>query len=430
MFKNNLRATFAIVVVAVMVSLGYAEAQDSNKIKVETVAENLDVPWQMVFVPDGRIFFTERGGDVRIIEDGKLLERPLEKIDVGFGEGGLLGIALDPDFAENNFVYLYYTYTDFVFTHNRVSRFVEDNHQLVEEKVLIDKIPGGVIHDGGRIKFGPDAKLYITTGEAGNPSISQDVESLGGKVLRINPDGTIPDDNPFGDSPVYSYGHRNPQGLDWDPKTGKLVITEHGPSGEKGFAHDEINVIKPGGNYGWPEVVGDHKGDKEFVNPILHTGQTTWAPSGATFYTSDNIPQWQNKFFVATLRGEHLRMLDLDLENGQVISSEPLFKNEFGRLRDATIGPDGDLYLLTSNKDGRGSPQENDDRILRIVAVPAEDKEYSAPLKQFSDGVEPQEVVCRENRQLVLKSSDESPVCVFPETVMKLVKRGWAEKVE
>ncbi|MCZ6583008.1 MAG: PQQ-dependent sugar dehydrogenase, partial [Thaumarchaeota archaeon] len=240
--------------------------------------------------------------------------------------------------------------------------YTEKDNVLADEIILVDKIPGSIIHDGGRLKFGPDEKLYITTGDAGNADSAQDLNSLGGKILRINQDGTIPSDNPFADSPVFSYGHRNPQGLDWDPVTGKLVSTEHG-----GFAHDEINIVEAGKNYGWPKVIGGEH-DPDFVDPILHTGDDTWAPSGATFYDSDNIPEWENKYFVATLRGNHLRMLDLDVESNQVVSSEALFSN-FGRLRDASMGPDGNLYILTSNQDGRGSPAKNDDKILRIVAI-------------------------------------------------------------
>ena len=184
------------------------------------------------------------------------------------GEGGLLGIALDPNFEENHYIYLYYTYSDFFTPYNKVVRFTESQNQLSKEFVLLDKIPGQFAHDGGRLKFGPDGKLYLTTGDSLNSDLSQDLNSLAGKILRINPDGTIPDDNPFPNF-VYSLGHRNPQGLDWDPKTGMLVNSEHGPSG-----HDEINVIEAGKNYGWPEIVGDETHSK-YVSPILHTGKET-----------------------------------------------------------------------------------------------------------------------------------------------------------
>ena len=182
----------------------------------------------------------------------------------------------------------------------------------------------------GRIQFGPDGKLYITTGDAGNPALSQDKNSLGGKILRINSDGTIPEDNPWENSLIYSYGHRNPQGLDWD-ESGNLLVTEHGPSGIRGKAHDEINLIIPGTNYGWPDIIGDES-KESLQNPILHSGDDTWAPSGAEFYDGDKIPQWTGKYFVATLRGNHLHMIDFDAENKKIISHEKLFQDEFGTI--------------------------------------------------------------------------------------------------
>jgi len=392
--------------------------------QVETVAENLEVPWGIAFAPDGRIFVTERVGNLRVIEDGILNPEPVKILDVSGFEGGLLGVALDPNFDENHLIYLYYTYNDFFSTYNKLSRFTESDNELSDELILLDKIAGGPIHDGGRIKFGPDGMLYVTTGEAGIPDRAQDLDALGGKILRINPDGTIPDDNPFENSPVYSYGHRNPQGLDWDPVTGKLVISEHGPSGERGFAHDEVNVIEPGKNYGWPKVVGDET-DTSYTSPILHTGDDTWAPSGASFYDSNNIPEWENKYFIATLRGNHLRMLDLDIEQNEVISSEALFQGEFGRLRDASVGPDGNLYILTSNRDGRGSPESNDDRILRIIPISQTVEDLLSPLKQFKLGVEPLDVKCRDGLVLLLRSTTGTPACVTPSTSEKLVSYGW-----
>ena len=415
---------FKLILIAIVILSYSVTSAAGQNYQVETVAENLEVPWAIAFAPDGRIFVTERIGQLRVIENGVLNPEPIKILNVGGIEGGLLGIALDPNFEENHYIYLYYTYNDFLSTFNKLSRFTESDNKLSDERVLLDKIPGGPFHDGGRIKFGPDGKLYVTTGEAGNRALAQDLDSLGGKILRINSDGTIPDDNPF-DSPVYSFGHRNPQGIDWDPVTGKLVSTEHGPSGERGFAHDEVNVIEPGKNYGWPDIVGDET-KPELISPLLHTGDETWAPSGATFYNSDNIPEWENMFFIGTLRGNHLRMLDLDLETNQVLSSEALF-SEYGRLRDASMGPDGNLYILTSNRDGRGSPEPNDDRILRIVPVIIPQIAYfPPPLKQINEGVSPDHVTCTEGLELVLKKSNGMPACVKPTSVEKLIARGWA----
>ena len=277
------------------------EGEESTKSKpqhisgytVETVAENLTIPWSIDWLPDGTALFTERNGNLRVIQNGELLQEPLLSLGVGAGEGGLLGVTVDPDFEQNNFIYLYYTYNELVTTSNKVVRYQLTDGKITEDKVLIDGIPGASYHDGGRVQFGPDGKLYITTGEAGNPELSQDMNSLGGKILRINSDGTIPEDNPWKNSPIYTIGHRNPQGIDWD-ESGNLVATEHGPSGWRGSAHDEINLIIPGANYGWPDVIGDETAEG-LQNPILHTGDDTWAPSGADFYNGDEIPQWKGK---------------------------------------------------------------------------------------------------------------------------------------
>ncbi len=424
-FQAFIIFVFVIIFFGGSVSLVYG--QEFENYKVETVAENLEIPWAIAFAPDGRIFFTERVGALRVIEDGQLRLEPVMVLNAGGGEGGLLGLALDPNFEQNHYLYLYYTYFEFPFTYNKVVRYTENANSLLDEFILVDKIPGSPIHDGGRLKFGPDEKLYITTGDAGNADSAQDLNSLGGKILRVNSDGTVPSDNPFADSIIFSYGNRNPQGIDWDPVTGKLVSSEHGPSGERGFAHDEINVIEAGKNYGWPKVIGGES-EPGFVDPILHTGDDTWAPSGATFYDSNNIPEWENKYFVATLRGNHLRMLDLDIEANQVISSEVVFSN-YGRLRDASMGPDGNLYILTSNQDGRGSPAENDDRILRIVPIITEERKTGdssmSPLKQIKAGILPDDVACRSGFELILKSSTGNPACVLPSTASKLVSVGW-----
>ena len=345
----------------------FAQEYPDLGVKVEVVADNLEIPWSIAWAPDGTVFFTERSGHVKVIQDGVVFEEPILSLDVGGVEGGLLGVAVDPNYTENHFIYLYYTYNDFLSTQNKVVRYVESDLVLSEDRVLIDGIPGGPFHDGGRIKFGPDGKLYITTGDAGNAQLAQNKNSVAGKILRINSDGSIPEDNPFPNSPIYSYGHRNPQGIDWD-QFGNLVATEHGPSGWRGVAHDEINLIVPGGNYGWPDIIGEETMDG-LISPILQSGDDTWAPSGAEFYDGDKIPQWVGKYFVATLRGNHLHMVDFDLEKNIVLSDQKLFTGDFGRLRDVKTGPDGYLYVLTSNQDGRGSPKNNDDKILRIVPL-------------------------------------------------------------
>ena len=346
-----------ILFLAVICLFFHADAV-SAEIKVETVADNLKIPWELVFAPDGRIFFTERDGNLWVIKN-ESLELVATFPTSHMSEGGLLGLALDPEFEKNNFLYLYQTYFDFELHHNKVVRYTVNNNQLTDEQILIDKIPGALWHDGGRIKFGPDEKIYITTGDATNASLSQKIGSLAGKILRINADGTIPVDNPFESSAVFSYGHRNPQGIDWT-ENGILVSSEHGPSGEKGYAHDEINVIEPGKNYGWPVIVGDSN-NPEYTNPILHSGDITWAPSGLLYYDSNKIPELKGKFLVAALRGQHVMVLDLDLENNRVNSVEKIFQDEYGRIRDLVQSPDGDVFILTSNG--------NNDKILRVTAL-------------------------------------------------------------
>ncbi len=330
---------------------------------VEVVATDLVVPWALAFAPDGRLFFTERPGRVRVIVGGQLQGEPVAQLPASeIVEAGLLGLALDPAFEENGYLYVMYTYFDITSgLRNRVSRLTERQGRAGDEVVLLDDLPGGFIHNGGRIKFGPDGRLYITLGDTGNSSLAQQLDSPAGKILRINPDGSIPTDNPFPNSPVYSYGHRNLQGLAWHPITGQLFISEHGPTGD-----DEINIIQASANYGWPEVSGSD-GSREFVDPILVFNPAV-APSGAAFYDGDRLTPWRNSLFIATLRGRSLLRIVLPGPRfASVEEQERLFEDQFGRLRDVIQGPDGFLYFTTSNRDGRGSLGSNDDRILRIV---------------------------------------------------------------
>ena len=334
------------------------------ELDVDIIVDGLNNPWEIVFGPEGEIFFTERDGRIWKIEnfeEAKVIETFPKS---GSMEGGTLGLALHPDFKNNQKIYIYQTNLELEFFQNKVFSFTVNGDALTDKQVIIDGIPGAPWHDGGRINFGPDGKLYITTGDAINPGWSQDLSSLAGKILRINPDGTIPDDNPFDSSPIFSYGHRNPQGIAWSDG-GLFVSSEHGPSGEMGYGHDEINVIVKGKNYGWPKVVGDSS-DDIFVNPIIHSGQSTWAPSGMVFFNSDKISSFEGKFLVGALRGQHLMVVNV-AEDGSLISTEKMFEGDFGRIRTAQIGPDGVLYLLTANGDN--------DKIIRISEAPLDDVE-------------------------------------------------------
>jgi glucose/arabinose dehydrogenase len=338
-------------------------------LRVETLLTGLEAPWEVTFAPDGRLLLTERPGRVRLVVNGQLRTRPALTLPVAaVGEGGLLGLALHPDFSRTGWVYLYYTYqTDQLW--NRVVRYRLADDQLVEPQVILDRIPGASIHDGGRIAFGPDGKLYVTTGDARDPEAAQDLASLAGKILRLEPDGSLPPDNPFPGSPVWTYGHRNPQGLAWT-NDGRLYATEHGPTGDLGLAaHDEVNLIEPGKNYGWPLVVADlvRRPLPDAVPPVAQSGQTTWAPSGATFVRAGSIPQWQGNLLFAGLRSQALWRLVLTPDGRSAVQLEALYKGEFGRLRTVVEGPDGAIYLLTSNRDGRGNPRAGDDRLVRIA---------------------------------------------------------------
>ena len=332
------------------------------EMNIDVVVDGLNNPWEMVFAPNGDIYFSERDGRIWKIEsfgEAKVIQTFPKS---GSYEGGTLGLALHPNFEQNQKIYVYQTNLELEFFQNKVYSFTVDGDELKDKEIVIEQIPGAPWHDGGRIAFGPDGKLYITTGDAVNPGWSQDLSSLAGKILRINPDGTIPDDNPFDSSPIFSYGHRNPQGIAWSSE-GMLVSSEHGPSGEMGYGHDEINVIVKGKNYGWPKVVGDSS-DDSFVNPIIHSGQTTWAPSGMAYFDSNKIPSLDGKFLVGALRGQHLMVVDV-AKDGSLISAEKMFEGEFGRIRTAQIGPDGVLYLLTANGDN--------DKIIRISEEPVQE---------------------------------------------------------
>ena len=326
--------------------------EQSSLQDIEVVVQKLDIPWEIVFLPNGDLLVTERSGKLLKIGSETKVIKEIERVK-HIGEGGLLGLTLHPNFSVNNFIYLYSTTQDSNGITNRVERYRFSNDTLSERKVVLEKIKGSSNHDGGRIAFGPDRYLYITTGDAESPNLAQDKNSLNGKILRIKDDGSIPEDNPFGNA-VYSLGHRNPQGLAWD-KNGTLWETEHGPSGIQ-TGNDEVNLITKGGNYGWPTIKGNQT-KEGLIPPIIESGsKDTWAPSGMAYYNGS--------LFFSGLRGEAL--YEVKIRNGNKLDLFTHFKQEFGRIRAVVLGPDGYLYLSTSNRDGRGQVREGDDKIIKI----------------------------------------------------------------
>lgn len=339
--------------------LGCAPTPDPpqrNGVRVTVVASGLVVPWSIAPSRDGRIFVAERPGRIRVIANDSLLDTPWATVPAFDGtpgnmEAGLMGLALHPDFPSTPYIYVCYTaHGDGPALVNRVARLREKNGRGEEPTVLLDGIPAGNYHNGCRVKVGPDRKLYVTTGDAYLKLPAQNVSSLAGKVLRLELDGSIPADNPVPGSPVWSLGHRNPQGIAWDPRSGIAYLTEHGDS-----VFDEINVLERGANYGWPEVQSQ-AGDSRYKDPALvfHV-----APTGAAFVTDSS----DHGMLITTLRG---RLIRLDVDGSRVTVADDSVLVGYGRLRDVAPGPDGSVYVSTSNRDGRGNPRRGDDRILRV----------------------------------------------------------------
>lgn len=339
--------------------------------RVQVVAQNLEIPWALAFAPDGRIFFTERPGRVRVMRLGERpgLYKDLSQVTHN-GEGGLMGMALHPQFPEQPYVYVHYTRKVGEQSFNRVTRFRDTGTTMVDEEVIIDNIPASQFHDGGALAFGPEGMLYVGTGDARVPGSAQQWSSLAGKILRVAPDGRIPADNPFPGSPVWAYGFRNVSGLAWNPVNGELWATSHGPTGEfTGLQNrDSVYIVQKGGNHGWPLVVGTSS-NPNIVSPVLYYPTSAVPPGGAMFYTGDRFPKWKNMFFFTSLRAEHVQRVTIGPKN-TIQTIERWFTNRYGRLRAIAQAPDGSIYFTTSNRDDRARRRfPGADRIYRLTTL-------------------------------------------------------------
>jgi len=377
-------------------------------VEFEPVVTKLKVPWDFAFAPNDDLFVTERVGRIlRVDGEREVLAEPEAVVDASAidpgdeggwwstgGEDGLLGIAVHPSYPDEPYVYAYYTYPDQDAPegkYNRVVRYdVTAEDVTGTEETIVDGIPANQYHNGGRIAFGPRGHLWVTCGDGGQPDRSGDPSFLGGKILRVLPNGDPAPENPEwddGDRRVFTVGHRNPQGVTWLPD-GTTVVTEHGPSG-----HDEVNVLERGADYGWPDArTAEQYRGTDVHRPVVNTGNETWAPSGCVFYTGEAVPAWRNRLLIGALKGMHVNAVTLSppdaelppLEGGDarrfdadwmdqrfVATSHKLFRNELGRVRYVGQGPDGNAYALTSNRDGRAGdeafPREVDDVLVRFV---------------------------------------------------------------
>lgn len=336
--------------------------------EVQVVADNLYVPWSIVFTSHNRLLVSERNGNLRVIENVHLLEQPLAHFDVSeTGEEGLMGLALDPDYATNHLVYACLAYDAGDTLQDKVMSFTDNGTSITEKTILLDHIPSAKNHAGCRLLFLPDKTLLISTGDATHRADAQKLDSISGKILRLNRDGTIPADNPFPNSPVWTSGHRNPQGLAWDSTHNLLWSTEHGPSVFDGPAGgDEVNLLEKGKNYGWPVI--HHKATKDgMVSPLLEFTPAI-APAALLYYTGTTFPQFTNKLLMATLKGQALYEIEINGQNPHTLTGYKKLPNiTAGRTREIVQAPDGTIYFTTSNRDGRGKVQSKDDKVYRLI---------------------------------------------------------------
>ncbi len=318
-----------------------------TQVRTEVILDNLNSPWAVVTAPNNDIWITEIDGRIKIYNQNFELQRTLTNFPEinPTGQGGLLDIAFHPKFAQNGWIYANYTVRRNNGYNTRVNRFTYKNGELTEHKIILEGPTGSDgAHFGSRLVFGNDGYLYATFGERHLKEKAQSLNSLHGKTVRIGDDGSIPADNPFENNPIFTLGHRNPQGIALDPVSGNLFTSEHGPTGyDAPGGGDEVNLLKAGANYGWPVI--HHNLTQEGMESPIAEYTPAIAPSGITFYTGNLIPQWKNDLFMTALRGA--RLVRLRIKDGKVTEQENLLVGKFGRIRDVGNGPDGSLLIVT-----------------------------------------------------------------------------------
>lgn len=359
-------------------------------IKAKEYVTGLEAIWDIRFLPDGAALISERPGRIRYVSpQGELADEPWAAPELVVGDengGGMMGLALHPDFPAEPWVYAMYSTDILGGRANRISRFRHTGASGVDEEVIVDLLPAGDTHFGGRIEFGPDGMLYATQGDTGQRTSAQNVYDYRGSIMRFTPEGDVPDDNPWPNTPVWAYGVRNTAGLEFHPLTGDLLAADHGPSGEWREpligARDEVNVVERGRNYGWPAAVGA-PGLAEYVDPILMWEDAPLPPGDLVVYDHELMPELRGDVFLATLRTETLVRIRFedgddpyrptaierwftDRDLGDTTLGEG--PSQFGRLRAVAVGPDGAIYIGTTNRDrGRGTIRDTDDRVIRIA---------------------------------------------------------------
>jgi glucose/arabinose dehydrogenase len=334
------------VLLAFLLAFSCRKDPDPSKraVQISVLLSNLELPWGMVFLPNGDLIFTERAGRISLLKKGETQQTVLMRriVSDNKSEGGLLGITLDPNFSSNHYIFIYETADS-----NRVVRLVFNNNTLSEDRIIVKGIPRGVSHDGGALRFGPDGYLYIGTGDATQSQLAQGKNSLAGKILKVDRNGDAAPGNPFG-TRVYTYGHRNVQGFDWTPN-GRMLSTEHGPTTEFGWCcHDEINLIIPGKNYGWPLALGGTETDS-LTPPLVQSGFDTWAPSGCFYLRNSAFSGWSNCLVAAALKGQSIMRFYFDDNSGKITSYTDTLKGIYSRIRNFIQAPDGSFLFCTSN---------------------------------------------------------------------------------